>query len=573
MIDEDLYQQATDELNSDKRRPHIWARACALASDDHDEARYLYTNLRVEELIAERETSGLSSSADGLEADDNQHDATLALEPLDLDEDIPESISAPSGVDQSRAQKEILTLDSAMLENNELIDSIERRSFEDKFEAGEEESDTVDEQGDDAFSDDFLDETINLTSELDGTAVFELDTSDATEFDSDDLDEELVENDSRALSNNNEDDELEALLGGIYQGSTPPPPADPLADNDTDAALTLDYSDVTGSHPELDESLDENLNDSPEWLEGELAPEDNNRELQQLPQKIPTDKSPNESERLAQRLARELERQADELPGQRSDIVADSNGIEEIKEDDSLASEEHEIISGDTFDAEAERDIAESLQRKLASERPTTLDDEVDDSLAQHDLEDDGDEHGPARDTVGTSELPAAAAMAAAGVAAASHASARRVQELPVDLSEQQSGCRYTVFRRGDQAQAVKNGVSWPALFLTLPYLVYRHLFGTALVYGALWLIVLAGLLVSGLAWLDAGTAANSTVKFTTAGFALLALIGLLYLPFRYCNQWREKKLEQRGFELVAWVRASSPGKAISAARRAATLD
>ena len=164
--------------------------------------------------------------------------------------------------------------------------------------------------------------------------------------------------------------------------------------------------------------------------------------------------------------------------------------------------------------------------------------------------------------------------MAAAGVAAASHASERSpVQELPVDLSDQQTGSKYSVFRRGDQVQAVRNGVSWSALFLTLPFLVYRHLFGTALVYGAMWLILLAGLLVSGLSWLDAGTAASSIVKFTTAGFALLAVIGLLYLPFRYANQWRENKLEQRGFELVAWVRASSPGKAISAARRAATLD
>ncbi len=51
MIDEKLYQLATDELNSDKRKPEIWARACALASNDHDEARYLYTNLRVEELV------------------------------------------------------------------------------------------------------------------------------------------------------------------------------------------------------------------------------------------------------------------------------------------------------------------------------------------------------------------------------------------------------------------------------------------------------------------------------------------------------------------------------------------
>ena len=54
MIDEELYQQAADELNSDRRNPHIWARRCALASDEHDEARYRYTKLRVEELMLQR---------------------------------------------------------------------------------------------------------------------------------------------------------------------------------------------------------------------------------------------------------------------------------------------------------------------------------------------------------------------------------------------------------------------------------------------------------------------------------------------------------------------------------------
>lgn len=568
MIDEDLYQQATDELNSDKRRPHIWARACALASDDHDEARYLYTNLRVEELIAEREASGASHSANDADSPDHQHDATLALEPLDLDDDIPESISAPSGIDLNRTQKEILSLDAEMLENNELIDSIERKSFEEKFDANEE-TDFTGDQSQEAYSEDFLDETINLTSELDGTAVFELDRSDATEFDSDDLGDDLVGKDSAALSDEAEDDELEALLGGIYQGSSPPPPTDPLADDDTGAAMTLDFSDVTGSHAELDKSLDESL-------EGELAPEDENRGLQHYSPADLKDTPRNETDRLAQ----ELERQADELPGQRSDIVSVNDDFKKDEEpsaaDEDVISleDKHDIISGDTFEEEAERDIAESLRRKQASAAAREA--ASVDSQAHHDLDDNepDDAHVPGRDTTAAPDLPAAAAMAAAGVVAASHATGRSsVQELPVDLTEQHTGTRYSVFRRGVEAQAVKNGVSWTALFLTLPFLVYRHLFGTALVYAVMWLILLAGLVISGLAWLDAGTAANSIVKATTAGFALLALIGLLYLPFRYGNQWREDKLEQRGFERVAWVRASSPGKAISAARRASTLD
>ena len=53
MREEDLYELATDELNSHSRKADLWARACALATDDVDEARYLYTNLRVEELAIE----------------------------------------------------------------------------------------------------------------------------------------------------------------------------------------------------------------------------------------------------------------------------------------------------------------------------------------------------------------------------------------------------------------------------------------------------------------------------------------------------------------------------------------
>ena len=58
MIDEELYQQASEELASERRDLRVWARACSLAPEDHDEARYLYTNLRVEELLAERDGRG-----------------------------------------------------------------------------------------------------------------------------------------------------------------------------------------------------------------------------------------------------------------------------------------------------------------------------------------------------------------------------------------------------------------------------------------------------------------------------------------------------------------------------------
>ena len=47
-----------------------------------------------------------------------------------------------------------------------------------------------------------------------------------------------------------------------------------------------------------------------------------------------------------------------------------------------------------------------------------------------------------------------------------------------------------------------------------------------------------------------------------SVAFALLALIGLFVVPLRYANHWREDKLERRGFELVAYVRAPSAERA-----------
>jgi hypothetical protein len=104
--------------------------------------------------------------------------------------------------------------------------------------------------------------------------------------------------------------------------------------------------------------------------------------------------------------------------------------------------------------------------------------------------------------------------------------------DFPLDLTEGRKGSLYSVYRRDTSAQAVRSGVSWSALFLTLPYLLYRQLFGTAIVYIALWVIAVGGLIISGLAWLDAGDAVTPIVQACTIGFALVAFIGLLYLPW-----------------------------------------
>ena len=85
MREENLFQLATEELNSRDRKTELWARACALATDDVDEARYLYTNLRVEELAKEHNIDLTASAPAPSERgeftllDDDKVDETVSL--------------------------------------------------------------------------------------------------------------------------------------------------------------------------------------------------------------------------------------------------------------------------------------------------------------------------------------------------------------------------------------------------------------------------------------------------------------------------------------------------------------
>ena len=131
----------------------------------------------------------------------------------------------------------------------------------------------------------------------------------------------------------------------------------------------------------------------------------------------------------------------------------------------------------------------------------------------------------------------------------------------------------YAVFvRPGSPAQAVRQGGSWGATLLTLPWLLGRRLVGTAIVYALFAAVALTGLALTSLAWADAGAAATLVTRLACIAFALLAFLGLFFVPFRLANHWREDKLEDRGFELVAYVRANGPGRASTVAERAVDL-
>jgi len=125
-------------------------------------------------------------------------------------------------------------------------------------------------------------------------------------------------------------------------------------------------------------------------------------------------------------------------------------------------------------------------------------------------------------------------------------------------------GRTYRVFSRGpDDNRAVKRGVSWAALFFTLPWLVVKRMPLMAITYALFWVLSLAGLVITGLHWLDAPKEAQSTLMIWPLAFGALAFIGLIVLPFFLANRWHAGSLLKRDYEEIALVRAKGPRGAI----------
>jgi len=124
-------------------------------------------------------------------------------------------------------------------------------------------------------------------------------------------------------------------------------------------------------------------------------------------------------------------------------------------------------------------------------------------------------------------------------------------------------GRAFMVFNRHGNLKGIKRGVSWPALFFTFPWLLSKALFGTAILYGCLWLVSLGGLLVSVNRWIVAGANASIDIKLWAGAFAILVIVGLLYIPFRYGNRWVAEKLQKRGFRYEGSVSAENKLDAI----------
>ena len=612
MIDEDLYQQAADELNSERRRPALWARACALASDDHDEARYLYTNLRVEELIAERALA--SEAPDGASANvatsdiasGEIDDITLALEPVS---DTPNEADAQDVFDEYAANREndlTLQLSSTPsgVDNSEASDDIlDFEAFASEISSDETSDQSLKPKPPEPDADLMEDYVPEQDKYLDDTYVNQDDTYANEGTVGESFDDELARFQAEESSKTPDVAESEKSL------------------EQTDESLTNDEFDST-AHLGLNRAdrryIAENGDVSETQSDSSSEPDANDAEL-----------SPEHNFDLTQANVAVLDANARDLDNMLAEVQSNQESTAAPDEEADwldASFEEDDIFNKDDTSLESIIDEPDPLHEKFKNQADELdLDDTKPDSEPR--LLDGTDESWPNnnlpeepteqyREDIGASagasageldvsgelengvsaeqdndksELaaPAAAAATAASTAAASgafstpsaaapvHGETDSIKgaDFPLDLTEGRKGSLYSVYRRDTSAQAVRSGVSWSALFLTLPYLLYRQLFGTAIVYIALWVIAVGGLIISGLAWLDAGDAVTPIVQACTIGFALVAFIGLLYLPFRYANQWRTDKLENRGYELVAITRAQNSGRAVARARRHAAFD
>jgi len=532
MINEELYRKAAAELESEQRRPHIWARACALANDDQDEARYLYTNFRVEELTLEekrKEANRVDGAASGSDSDElslNQ----LELEPVD-----------------GEASDE--TVSNAHLN-----------------------------------ADDTLRPTVNR-------GLLKPDSTGATELADADIDDTLD------LSQYADDQSVvaDALPVGLHQQPADEPddePADVLPGEDDlsedglfedSAVAQMQVLDSTGSGslspfeedlPEVtrDERItgDDHATSAPAagglddlgWLDDEYRAERRSLEKSSPIADLPASHSDT--------FTREFERQADDLPGAvtRGSVIVQSA----LPHEPALT---HDPVVHENAGQEEDAWHDDSaLQADIVSASGSTATDDHAEIAGDLSGDPPGRPDSPLTAATFADDSTANASSSEGAQSDESEFEESVVDEnkviAPLDLADTRGRTEYAVYQRGDRpSQAVRQGVSWTAMLLTLPWLLTRGLLGTAFVYALFAVVVVVGLLTTGLAWFDAGTSASLATKAATVGFALLALIGLWFLPFLRANTWREDKLENKGYELAAYVRSRSPRGAIDTFERA----
>ncbi len=486
MTEEDLYKLANEELNSRNRKPDLWARACALATDDVDEARYLYTNLRVEELALESNidltASHLNSGEpaeltllDTIDLSSShavRHVGAGLTDNLDPDSDIGSSLE--NGVSSSRPVAGVG--DDESLSDEDIIQSFAGNQ---PVSTGATDSDDID-------------------------AADTLTISDAAEFGA---------SDQTGPSDTSQDNSsIEDMLATPTQKV-----AAPSQDGLTPAQQALARLRETGGNGHT------------------VPPEDNAESSSQV------------TEDTAQ------QQTADQTAGQAGDLADGSDHQDDspvhasATVDESLADQSGTTdLTGSDLTGTSDQLVDQTGQQQAAM-----------DPVPAGDSSASIETQSSTADTEQYQEETDSAELAAAMTATTDDG---------LLTGAEGDGSLFNVFETSSgETRAVKQGVSWAALFFTLPWLLKRGMFGLAATYSALWIVLLAALLVLGLRYLDHGTF-MSTHELIVAGlFGVLAVIGLLLLPFLAANDWYSDKLISKGYRLQTGIWASGRNEAIAA--------
>lgn len=483
MIDEQLYQQATDELNSDRRRPHLWARACALASDDHDEARYLYTNLRVEELLAERDKPGSAAISVSSEENDSFYQE-LALEPIA--DDGPD---APMGLDLGALDDMTTGVPGAIASTRAGVTHGSEGALD--LSAHLAAGAPVEDRPSSTRTE--------MSMDLNESASLDLDPSDL-KFDTGEDAGATEEAGASAV------DPLERLLAEEEMESSTAQAQSDLAAGTADDLVERGepLSNVGGK------LLGENPAVELDWLEG----------VDRSGQSLITD----------------------------TDSLSDRDGEEDFAAPVTRDSAPITLAGAPYSDAEAGANAgafahaSSETAPHIASSSSTMLapSDDVGSGLR--------DDYADARDLDALlDEEDPSSAPAYDNI-----------------YFTEGRGALWAVYEsHSGSLKAIKRGVSWGALFFTLPWLVCRGLIGTAVAYALLVILTLGGLILTGLAWMDAGDAAPDMLKLACVGFGVIAFIGLVIVPFFRANRWREQRYHRRGYAKLAKIRAPNADAAL----------
>jgi len=505
MREENLFQLATEELNSRDRKSELWARACALATDDVDEARYLYTNLRVEELAKEHNID-LSASAP---MPSERGEFTLLEEDDKVDETVSLSVQYVDNMVASDESRQPEDADAtALTPNAEGLTpaQVALQRARSKF--------TSDDEAVGATETTPATDTDNPQTATPGTDPQTENQTESKEPHSDLSLADLTADGSELADN--------TILIDAERGEA----ADATAMN------LLDAGDTTASEP---------------GAIADTAKSADPTETSALP--ILTD-TPEDSF-LADNTDNSKSSVADDFLATNS---SDSQVANETSDELTLPA----LESGSGLESETETGVDKAAFAALAAGAAATVAAGAASGKSAATANSDDTTQNES-----TTQYESTAQNESATLAE----TVEQEQELPeletedTEIAaasiEHDSVDRFDIYRNSEGlVNAVELGNSWKALFLTIPWMFSRRLWGHSILYVLMSLVLIAGLLT--MVPRALGTAATPIDMLVAAGFVVLGLVGWLYLPFRQANNWHAARVTSKGYKFQSSADAST---------------